>query len=1025
MIPVKLTIQGLYSYQKKQTIDFSKLTDAGLFGIFGGVGSGKSTILEAITYALYAESDRLNQRDNRNYNMMNLKSDEMLIDFIFKAGKNGKIYRSKVESKRNKKNFETVNTPDRTTYKNIDGEWVPVDREVIERTLGLSYNNFKRTIIIPQGKFQEFLQLGNTDRTRMMKELFGLEKFELLRQVSSLDKKNNEQKNRVEGQLQNIGDLDPKQVEVYKEVLKNLEEEIKKLDSELKDFRQNEQELKSLYELIEKRKKAEKLYNELLAQKDSFQNLDDKINLYEYCLNRFKNPLDNLKDSKIKEENRNNLIKADQEKLKSETTIIEQIEDKIEKIKPEYEYRSNLKIKAEDLKMISKIKIVVNSISEESERVKKGEKYWTDCNAEANNLKIFIKQQEEQLKILRNELPDLALLSTIKTWHIEMQNLNEKMNEIEGLIRNAISNFVEVEKKRVEILTFSFFRTLKPETDFTAMKSYLDTTEKETKEKQKALIEHTTHLRIKEALQDYADNLKEGDPCPVCGSTHHPDTYKAEDIKEQHEKAIKEADNLNYQLNYISVMYKSIERLEGNIEQSHKDEIKYTSDKVKQAELIEAHKQKFVWDKYHDKEELESAFKEAQKINKDIKELEEEIGKNTKKKERFDEKIEAARLRLDELRISLTRHKTELTVLSGQLKVIKPDDYRNTSFETIEREEKNLLNHIENIEKEYIGETEKRLKHKSEKDKIEIRLEIHKKELLNEQSAISKLEKDINNELLKSEFNSLEEVEIILSDAMDLDSDKQRLKEYYENILKSETELDQHTKSIGDRSYNLELHKELSVKIEELNNQKEQKINDKGKTAILLEDLEKKLKSQTSLLKEFDALEKRAENIKTMRSLFTAGGFVNYISSVYLQNLCNAANDRFFQLTRQRLSLEITKDNNFQIRDYMNAGKERSVKTLSGGQTFQASLSLALALADNIQKITHSDQNFFFLDEGFGTLDKESLDIVFETLKSLRKENRIVGVISHVEEMQQEIEVHLRIENDENSGSIIHYSWKE
>jgi exonuclease SbcC len=152
---------------------------------------------------------------------------------------------------------------------------------------------------------------------------------------------------------------------------------------------------------------------------------------------------------------------------------------------------------------------------------------------------------------------------------------------------------------------------------------------------------------------------------------------------------------------------------------------------------------------------------------------------------------------------------------------------------------------------------------------------------------------------------------------------------------------------------------------------------------------------------------------------------VNYISTIYLQQLCNAANDRFFRLTRQKLSLEITPDNNFQVRDFMNEGKVRSVKTLSGGQTFQASLSLALALADNIQQITRSSQNFFFLDEGFGSLDRESLEIVFDTLKTLRRENRIVGVISHVEEMQQEIEAHLRIENDPERGSLIRRSWEE
>ena len=162
-----------------------------------------------------------------------------------------------------------------------------------------------------------------------------------------------------------------------------------------------------------------------------------------------------------------------------------------------------------------------------------------------------------------------------------------------------------------------------------------------------------------------------------------------------------------------------------------------------------------------------------------------------------------------------------------------------------------------------------------------------------------------------------------------------------------------------------------------------------------------------------------------MKQLFKGSGFVNYVSSVHLQNLCRSANDRFNKLVKQKMSLEITDDNNFQVRDFMNGGKVRSVKTLSGGQTFQAALSLALALADSIHKFTESSQNFFFLDEGFGSLDKESLDVVFVTLKSLRKENRIVGVISHVEEMQQEIDTHLRIVNNEETGSHIYGSWEK
>ena len=86
-------------------------------------------------------------------------------------------------------------------------------------------------------------------------------------------------------------------------------------------------------------------------------------------------------------------------------------------------------------------------------------------------------------------------------------------------------------------------------------------------------------------------------------------------------------------------------------------------------------------------------------------------------------------------------------------------------------------------------------------------------------------------------------------------------------------------------------------------------------------------------------------------------------------------------------------------------------------------MSLALALADNIQHLTKSKQNFFFLDEGFGSLDKDALAIVFETLKNLKKENRIVGVISHVDEMQQEIPVNLKIVNDIEKGSLVSNSW--
>jgi len=157
--------------------------------------------------------------------------------------------------------------------------------------------------------------------------------------------------------------------------------------------------------------------------------------------------------------------------------------------------------------------------------------------------------------------------------------------------------------------------------------------------------------------------------------------------------------------------------------------------------------------------------------------------------------------------------------------------------------------------------------------------------------------------------------------------------------------------------------------------------------------------------------------------LFRSSGFVDYASSIYLQNLIQAANHRFHQMTHQQLHLELGEGNSFWVRDLLNGGHMRLLKTLSGGQKFQAALSLALALADHIHVRNESKHNFFFLDEGFGSLDKNALQTVFETLKSLRKENRIVGIISHVEDLQQETQTYLRItESDE--GSRIVPSWK-
>ena len=282
----------------------------------------------------------------------------------------------------------------------------------------------------------------------------------------------------------------------------------------------------------------------------------------------------------------------------------------------------------------------------------------------------------------------------------------------------------------------------------------------------------------------------------------------------------------------------------------------------------------------------------------------------------------------------------------------------------------------------------------------------------------------MDEKLKNSIFTDWVKVEEVLSDVFDIETEKERLNAFNLQYYSAKERLNELTVQAEGRAFEQKLYDELAIEVNEtkveLANLNDRFVAEKS----LYESWLLQLAAKNKLLEELEKLEHRAENIKTMRQLFMANGFVNYISTVYLQNLCEVANERFYRLTRQQLRLELSDKNEFLVRDFMNDGKLRSVKTLSGGQTFQASLCLALALAESVQQQNRSKQNFFFLDEGFGSLDKESLQMAFETLKSLRKEQRIVGVISHVEELQQEIDVYLNVVNDPFTGSKVMKSWE-
>ena len=1027
MIPLELTIEGLYSYQRRQTIDFRNLTGAGLFGIFGSVGSGKSSILEAITYAIYGKTDKLNiSGDNRYYNMMNLKSNELFIDFVFETGKDQTAYRAIVRGKRNSKRFEEVKTLDHTAYRKVDNEWVPIEVGELENVIGLNYVNFKRTIIIPQGQFQEFLQLGNKDRTTMMKELFNLQKFEFYYKVDSLDNKNNDKKNNINGQLQQLGAIDPEQVNIFGQQLLDLDKNIKELNIKIAGLQKEEEKLRSFKELIIKRDEAGELLNNLVKQEPEFAHLKNNIERYELCVMSFKHLLDSLKDYRYKVQLRSNQIESDNKNLSSHNEIIEKLEKSLEELRPKYDKREELKRKADELDTALKIKKLDASVIEITSRVEKGTEYWNNTNLIVADLKKEREKLEGDLGELRKNMPDVTLLTKIRTWYNEKNSIERQISEIDRDLEKYTRKENELISQKNTLLKEPILQGgITVDRSFDECYQFLEISASNIKKRQSELNEHESHVLVKARLEAYAENLQDNTPCPLCGSLHHPEIFKSEDIKELLEDIKKEKLVIEEELLAIS----SISRQMSLIEVSHKETVNHIVElKASKESLLNNlsdHSKLFTWDKFKQMEELDIAFSEMEQIQNRIKSCESASQEKVKELNKQENILELARVKLEGLKNTLTINKTELNTLVNQLRIINYGDYKELTNSAIYDERTKLINDYERIENTYIRDNKQLQEEKKNRDILKGRLETNVSELGKEQSTIENIERKIDSELAKSDFKSIEEVKSILSESINIQQEKKRVEEFNNNLLKCRSAFEQLHKEVGERTYNKEIHDKLISEIKLHSEQLATLNNKQVEITLNLRSLQKNLDTQAVLRKELEEVELRAENLKTMKSLFKASGFVNYISSVYLQNLCNAANDRFFQLTRQKLSLEITPDNNFQIRDFMNGGKERSVKTLSGGQTFQASLSLALALADNIQKITHSNQNFFFLDEGFGSLDKESLSVVFDTLKTLRKENRIVGVISHVEEMQQEIEVHLRIENDSDRGSIAYYSWEE
>lgn len=1025
MLPIKLTIQGINSYQNEQVIEFDNLLKSKIFGIFGEVGSGKSTILEAISYVLYGQMEKMNKSDKINYNFMNLKSNRFVIDFEFKA-ESEKKYRFIVEGRRNSKQFEDVKIK-RKYYEWISDDWMPNENLKAEKIIGLSYENFKRTIIIPQGKFMEFIQLNNADRTKMLKEIFNLQKYDLQDKVGRLQRKNAEDIANLKGKLSQLIDVSESIVKENKVELKNISALRKKLEKDLAGKEYEFKELDTNRALFKNLNEKTKRFERLNSYKSAFEQKEKELVEFELCLLNFAPLMDNLlsieekiisKKSELKELKRNETILNEQiEKSKQRFAIISE----------KYKGLDDLKKKNEELEKVVSLK----SIEEE---IVKSTTLLESENKANNNLILQKEKTEKELFELNDKLKSiddnsikLSELTSVKEWVVKEQGLKQIINELKTELNNKQRRGEQLIAKSIEVISredkvvLNFVKSLNIEESI----KFLDAKLTNFIQGIKALQKEREELLVKDKLKNYANSLKPGVACPVCGSTEHPNQINIEHVS-------KDISRLNERISKGEVF---IERIRQYLDRfkllkSNKDSESQIIEEVKlklegkEKELLEFG-ESFTWAKHKGKslENLIAEIKEENELVEKRKKFHLEYSKLLKSSTEIQKKLDVSIANLAKANEALTTFLSKQDLLIKQLKIVNFSEFISKSSVEVKSMMIELAEEINSIEKDFEAIGEELKSFELNLKGVEGKIEGIEKLLKEQEEDHHEIKTKLNSKIAELGFGDIGSISIILGKSIDIGLVKKEISDFKISFETTKNEIAELKSKLEGKVFD---ESKFNILIEEIEKSKKEISNydnEIGRLKSAIEKLELRLKEQEKYKTLLAEQELRSEDLKLMKSLFMSNGFVNYISTVRLEEVVNYANDRFIKLTRGSMKLVLNEANSFNVIDFLNGGKQRSIKTLSGGQTFQASLSLALALASIVQQQNMQKQNFFFLDEGFGTQDDESLRLVFNTIKSLRKENRVIGLISHVAELKEEISTYLEVINDEQEGSRIISSW--
>lgn len=923
MRPEKLILSAFGPYASRQEIPFYELGKQGLYVISGDTGAGKTTIFDAITFALYGEPSGNYRKAEMLQSKYAANGEETYVELTFSVGDVFYQIHRNPEYQRPKKRGEgwVIQKAD-AVLTMPDGSVVTGARNVTEKCeeiLGLKREQFTQIAMLAQGEFQKMLFSPTEEKSRIFRMLFHTAPYQVFQE--KIKEKTSALKRSYETMEVSIRQYaDGVSVPEGEALGEKWEERIQSPDKE--------GWIEILSEIIEK------LQNETNILEEKISQSEEKVQWYN----------DRLRDTEQE-------LRAKEEEKK----LTEELKNRIQK---KNLCQKRLQMAEEDAKGNETIqeRITRESVQLETYReVEQRQKRWKNKQTEYGNLSLkldAIRKKQVQTKSEletcikeRQEIPDLEEAS---------KELLQKQQETDSR-HQSLKDFLMICNRYQEVK-----KSLEAEQE-----KYRHIRDKS----QKAQEEYSA---LERAFLDgqagiLAETLRDGEPCPVCGSIHHPDkAKKPERIPDEQTLKEKKA---------------SVERiLEEDKRQSRKaGEIKGRAEET--AVLLKSQSQ-FLWP---------------------------EKGPDT---------LGDAYRMMKEEGCLLEDKKKELSTREKELKDQK------TKKENLEKRQDDLKNQVEELTREILQLEKQTASLKAE-------LEAEGKHLEEMKSALSYASYEEARETIRKMEEKKQEKERALEEARaayqsaenEISACKASLQVWVEqqkDRQASEEEKRREKEELEAKKQQIMAGKQILMKKKE------------GLLPILHSDQEayEKMKTVVSRQKEVE-LEYRMTGSLSDTVNGTLGGkekimLETYVQMAYFERILVRANRRLLVMTDGQYELvrKKTADNRrsqsgleMDVIDHYN-GTQRSIHTLSGGESFQASLALALGLSDEIQAMSGGIRmEAMFVDEGFGTLDEEALEKAVRALASISEGNKLVGIISHVAELKDRIEKKILVKKEKAGES--------